>query len=1189
MSAAVAKRLRLVALAAAACGLLALSLGAGSASAASAWWLLDSSTGPTNLVHGSKAIVLASAVNEGYTEASGAKKTIFITDTLPTGMKLAKIQSAEAGVYATFGDQHPIPLTCTVTESRVVRCPLEGVVFASEAIKLKLEVEVENTLETGAKNIVKVEGGEDGSGEELEEKKLEHELTVSNEPNKFGLENYELRPENDEGKPETQAGAHPFQLTSTVDLNELSETTLFFGGKEYLNPVPPDLTKNLHFMLPRGLIGNVANRPKCTEADFDTFFVGHVNNCRENTAIGVASVTLLEPISVGLFTAPVPVFNLVPSPGEPARFGFELYEVPVVLTTRVLNGSSYEVEVSVHYASEAANIEGSQVTFWGVPGDKRHDASRGWECIADGAYVSGVSPARPCKPSEEEHPTAFLSMPTSCEASAENLTSTVTGEAWQEGVTFGGLPSDEYKFTPFTGCGALPFNPSVEVIPDHSSAATPSGMEVNVNVPQATTLSGEKGALAEAGVRKTTLTLPSGIEASGGAANGLATCTTSAFGFDGGEPFGEESEGTLTSLTENDHYNTNEVECPDAAKVGTVTVETPLLEQDLEGSVYLGHIHTAPFQSPLYLFIVAEDKTAGVDVKLAGEVQMNPATGELTSVFKETPPLPFSSLKLHLFDGARATQSTPETCGVHEGAATFVPWSVEGNEEQRDAQAYHAPNPSVDVTSEPGGAPCDSSPTSQPFNPSFTAGSLNTQQGGAFAPFSVTIGRADGDQALKTISVTEPPGAAAMLANVPECPTAEAELPEPNCPAGSAIGESTAVAGLGTSHVTLHGTAYLTGPYHGAPFGLLDVTDATHVGPFDLGHIPVMSTITVNETTAQATVTSNPLPQFVKGVPSQIHEINVDVNRPEFAFNPTDCNELQGGYTLTGYGPAGNDAGVSKPFGYHAANCGALPFKPSISVHVESNYSRVDGTGMKIVVHSGKGQANIHLTHLVFPNSVPSRLTTIQKACPAATFAANPASCPEGSVIGSAIAHTPVLKSPLTGPAYLVSHANESFPDAVFVLQGEGIKLVLDGKTNIKNGVTSSTFESVPDAPVESFEVTLPRGPHSAFSGYGNLCEKPIEVPTTFGGQNGALLEGKTKVTVENCGKVLPTSKENELAKNLKYCKKAKKHSVRVKCEANARKRFKAIAVCKSKDKKSKSKRVKCEASARKKYALRLK
>jgi hypothetical protein len=239
-------------------------------------------------------------------------------------------------------------------------------------------------------------------------------------------------------------------------------------------------------------------------------------------------------------------------------------------------------------------------------------------------------------------------------------------------------------------------------------------------------------------------------------------------------------------------------------------------------------------------------------------------------------------------------------------------------------------------------------------------------------------------------------------------------------------------------------------------------------------------------------------------------------------------------------------------------------------------------------VTSSKGQANIGKTKVKFPSALPSRLTTIQKACDDKIFNVNPANCPEGSVIGNAIAHTPVLRVPLVGPAYLVSHANASFPDAEFVLQGEGIKLVLDGKTDIKNGVTSSTFETVPDAPVETFEVNLPKGLHSAFSGFGDLCEKPLIAPTEMVGQNGKLINVETRIKMKSCVLHRPPA-ENELAKLLKKCRKVKNHKVRVKCEATARKRFAAVNACKKKNKSSKKKRAACEAKARKKYVLKFK
>src|SRR5256886_15150267 len=131
--------------------------------------------------------------------------------------------------------------------------------------------------------------------------------------------------------------------------------------------------------------------------------------------------------------------------------------------------------------------------------------------------------------------------------------------------------------------------------------------------------------------------------------------------------------------------------------------------------------------------------------------------------------------------------------------------------------------------------------------------------------------------------------------------------------------------------------------------------------------------------------------------------------------------------------------------------------------------------------------------------------------------------CPEGSNIGRATIRTPVFTNPLAGPAYLVSHGNAAFPDVEFVLQGEGIKLILDGKTDIKKGITYSRFESTPDAPFTRFETTLPAGPHSALTANVpekkkfNLCGEKLLMPTEITGQNGVLIKQKTKIKITGC------------------------------------------------------------------------
>lgn len=1168
-----------------ACALLALGAGAATAQASpGAWWLMSSNASPTNLKPGSKAKLYVSATDIGYEGVSGASSKVVFKDTVPAGLKI-NLVDGEAGVYNTLNEHfHVIVLPCT-QEGQHVSCALEGSIRTAENIRITMFVEVEPSVELGSTltNKVQITGGRTvPAGEEPFTKTYEKPLHVSNEPVKFGAERFELLPENKDGSPDTQAGSHPFQLTTVFNLNTTLEHAAPFGQPAEL-PFLPALPRDLHFTLPPGMVGAIAKVPQCSGSEFVAVVNGKGNLCKPDTAIGFTNTTLTEPANIGTFTEEFPIFNLTPTTGEPARFGFIAHTVPVILTTRVLP-HTYAVEVSVHLLPESIEILSTQATFWGVPGAPEHDAARSWPCLGGGF----LGEEEPCEELKAKEPRALLTMPTYCgteepEATVSALSWTpVKSETPEKAEEF----SDLWKLKPFTGCEKLPFAPAVEVETDSHSAATPTGMTVKVKVPQETTISGAPGALAESAVKSTSLTLPQGIQASGGAADGLLTCSSSQFGFDGEELL-PGVEPALERLTENNHFNQAAITCPDAAKIGTVSIKSPLIEEELQGSVYLASKDTSPFGSPLVLYIFAEGPESKVQVKLAGEVKINQQTGQLTSVFKNTPPLAFSELNLHLFNSARSSQSTPEACGSYSAEASFEAWSKDKeNEAHEPLEAVTSQSPGFQITSGPGGTPCPA-PGTQPFAPSFEAGALSPQAG-AFSPFTVNVTRPDGNQALRTLTIHEPPGSAAILASVTPCPTALATAPEPQCPASSEIGTSTAFAGLGSDHVQIPGTVYLTGPYKGAPFGVLDVSDAEHIGPFNLGKIPVMSTITVDENTGAATITSDTLPERVKGVPSQIHSLNVIVNRPNFTFNPTNCNPLAVTGTLTGYGPNGSSgaANVSTPF--HAVNCAALPFHPTLEASIESNVSRSTGTGLKITVKSSAGQANIGKTRIEFPTTIPSRLTTLQKSCKDAIFNVNPANCSPESIVGTGTAHTPVLKSPLTGPIYLVSHGNASFPDAEFVLQGEGIKLVLDGKTDIEKGITISSFETVPDAPVSTFEVSLPRSTKSAFSGYGNLCTEHPQMPTKFVGQNGAVLESITKLNVEGCGpesRVLPFKHESELAKSLKICAKLKNRGKRAKCVASAHRRAHALASCKRFSKKSR--RSSCEATARRKNPLK--
>jgi hypothetical protein len=323
------------------------------------------------------------------------------------------------------------------------------------------------------------------------------------------------------------------------------------------------------------------------------------------------------------------------------------------------------------------------------------------------------------------------------------------------------------------------------------------------------------------------------------------------------------------------------------------------------------------------------------------------------------------------------------------------------------------------------------------------------------------------------------------------------------------------------------GQVFLTGPYKGAPFGLSIVVPAV-AGPFNLGNVVVRAAVSIDPHTAQITVASDALPTILQGIPLQVRTVNVSIDRPGFMFNPTDCEPLTVSGSLTS--TVGATVGVSSPF--EAANCANLPFHPVFTVSSQAKTNKKDGASLTVkTIYPAGTQANIRSVAVVLPKQLPARLTTIQQACPEATFDANPAGCPAGSDIGTGTASTPILANPVSGPAYLVSHGGAAFPDVVVILQGEGVTVDLVGSIDIKHGVTSSTFASVPDAPISSFQLTLPEGPHSGLAAVvpakakGSLCGQTLSMPITITAQNGAVLKETPKIAVTGCPKVKAKAK----------------------------------------------------------------
>jgi hypothetical protein len=504
--------------------------------------------------------------------------------------------------------------------------------------------------------------------------------------------------------------------------------------------------------------------------------------------------------------------------------------------------------------------------------------------------------------------------------------------------------------------------------------------------------------------------------------------------------------------------------------------------------------------------IELRDDPRGLDFKLPGRISVNPVTGRLTTTFDDNPQFPFEDISLQFKAGARAPLVTPASCQTQRTEADLYSWAAP------DMPVHRAST--FALTNGPGGTPC---PPPVPFNPAFSAGVGNVQAG-SFTPFLTTFSRSDADQSMKSVSVKMPRGLLGSLVGIPLCPEAQANAGA--CSEASEIGSVTAGAGAGpTPFYVTGGKVYMTGSYEGAPFGLSVVVPAK-AGPFDLGTVVVRAKVEVDPHTAQLTVTTDPLPQIVDGVPVNLRLVNVTINRPNFTYNPTNCDPASVTGTMTG--GEGAVATLAKPF--QVTNCGALVFKPRFTVSTSGKTSRASGASLDARLSYPKTPqgtvANIARVKVSLPKQLPSRLTTLQKACPANTFEANPVFCPSASRIGTATASTPVLPVPLSGPVYFVSHGGEAFPDLVIVLQGYGVTVDLVGTTFIsKAGVTSTTFKNVPDVPVGSFELKLPQGPNSALAANGNLCVSKLRMPTLFVAQDGATVERSTPITPTGCTK----------------------------------------------------------------------
>lgn len=1093
-----------------------LFLFAPSALAARAWWHVDTGSRPASIPaanNGSGELVLT-AENVGDAQAQGP---ITITDELLAGLRATGISGSAPKQGGTLGET--VALSCSLAQ---LSCEDTERVAPYDAIEVRITVEALVGARSGEASTVRVSGGGTPSAQ------ISRPVAIG-QATGFGVEGYELAAEAEGGGPVTQAGAHPFQVTGSILLDQGSDAAPLSSSPD-AGPAAP--ARDVVARLPPGLVANPSAVARCLSWQFAQGVGGdEQDRCPYQSAVGTASVTFDH---AGVTrTVATPIFNIEPEPGEPARFGFfvPIEGVPVVLATSVRSAEDWGVNLSSSEIPEEAGISSVRVTFWGVAASALHDDARGWACLAEArdrmdALYEG------CVHFEESEPPAFVTLPTSCSSS---LASSVEVDSWSALGSFQDFPASE-PLQPLTGCAGVPFSPAISTSTTTGSASSPSGFSFDLTFSREGLTSGT--GVAQSNLQKTVVSLPEGLTIDPSAGVGLGACAPAQF-----------AEASLTSP--------EGAGCPEDSKLGTVEVETPLLFTTVYGSLYVAQPYDNPFPEPghpggslIALYVVARSRAErGILVKLAGKVIPDPNTGRLTVVFENDPPLQFERFSFHFRQGAQAPLITPATCGTYTTIAQLTPYSAP-ERALEDAGSFQ-------VTSGSEGAPCPGA--IPPFAPTITAGTL-TNHAGTFSPLYVDLSRTDAMQYIASYSTILPLGLTADLTGVPQCPQADIDVArsktgieeeqDPSCPAASLIGHSLVGTGVGTILDYVPGELYLSGPFRGDPLSVVSITSAV-VGPFDLGTVVVRFGLHIDPYTARVSIDpsgSEPIPTIIDGIVTHVRDIRVSIDRPDFTINPTSCQPRPISSTLTS--SRGQSATTSTSL--HAEACNELRFKPVFKASTTGRTSRARGASLSVrltmPIRLG-AQSNIKTVKVELPKQLASRLETLQRACAEQQFNTDPAGCPKASFIGRATATTPILPVPLTGPMIFVSHGGEAFPSLILVLQGYGLTIDIVGSTHInKAGITSTTFKAIPDEPVGSFQLRMPQGKYSALAANSNLCKftrlvtvkrrttlkingrrktivrrtkrrarGKLLMPTIFIAQNGAKIKQNTPIAVTGC------------------------------------------------------------------------
>ncbi|HXB63845.1 MAG TPA: hypothetical protein VNV42_03105 [Solirubrobacteraceae bacterium] len=682
----------------------------------------------------------------------------------------------------------------------------------------------------------------------------------------------------------------------------------------------------------------------------------------------------------------------------------------------------------------------------------------------------------------------FITNPSNCAGPGPLTTNTVTLTSKE-----GQVASKKYT-APIgvEGCDGkapfspVPFEPTFTLKTETTQSDQPTGVDTALKLPHA----GGPKEIDSSQLRNAVITLPEGMTLNPSAAAGLQACKPSQIHM----------------------HQRAAATCPYNSKIGTVTINVPdLPPESLKGNIYLGGSEAGTITAPPYtIYLNAESERYGVTVRIEGKVNANVTNGRVTAEFLNNPEQPVSEVLLHFKDGALAPIANPLACGTATTTASLVPYI--------GAQFTKTPETAFTVDSNGEKGTC---PSPLPFAPTQTT-ETQPNTAGASTSFAFTVSRPSGQQYLTQIKTVLPAGLVGRIPAVTECTetqVVEAQQNKGGCPASSRLGSVIAYAGAGSSPYRFEGSAYLTGPYNGAPFGLAIVVPA-NAGPFHLGNVVTHETINVEPYTARVVVAGS-VPTIYQGIPLRLQSLTVEVNRQGFMLNPTSCAPLLAESTLTGQTLLGSSTFTTAPANSPLVTegCRSLPFKPSFGSIVGAKTSRTNGANIEVNLSQPAGQANIQQVTTTLPKQLPVRLSTLAKACPAATFEAGPApgGCNSEAKVGTAQAITPVLPGTLTGTAWLVSHGNEAYPNLDVILSGDGVTVILKGLTKVLNSQITTTFNTLPDVPMSSFSLYLPSGPNSVLAANGKLCRTQMKLSTTLAGQNSSIILMQPVIAMRNC------------------------------------------------------------------------